>query len=374
MGSEPGIMSTDIIPADSPHDPPAAAPRVEQPGPADVRDPLVKREAGKAFVWIGMAALFALAVVLIQPILVIIGALVFAAALDGGVRLLGKVLPIGRGWRLAMVCLSALAFLIWLVIFAGNQLIAQAAELPALLETQFNRMLAFGESMGFTADANDLKGLAGQVMGGIGQVSNAVSSVLGAMTTLFMIVVLGIFIAIEPRLYERGIAWMLPLEERAHFYGTMQKMGHALRRLLAGRMLGMVIEGFATWIMLAVYGVPMAALLGLLTGLLAALPNIGAILSGLIMILVGFSGGVEMGLFTIFVYFFVQIVDGNIIVPMVARKTVDLAPALVLGAQLIFGALFGILGLALADPIVAMLKIWLERHSEKQAGFDDPAG
>ena len=52
---------------------------------------------------------------------------------------------------------------------------------------------------------------------------------------------------------------------------------------------------------------------------------------------------------------------------MVARRSVDLAPALVLGAQLLFGALFGILGLALADPIVAMLKVALERKSQAQA-------
>jgi predicted PurR-regulated permease PerM len=69
-----------------------------------------------------------------------------------------------------------------------------------------------------------------------------------------------------------------------------------------------------------------------------------------------------MGIYCIIVYLVVQTVDGNVIVPMVAKKTADLAPALVLGAQLIFGVLFGILGLALADPIVAMIKIALERR------------
>jgi predicted PurR-regulated permease PerM len=59
----------------------------------------------------------------------------------------------------------------------------------------------------------------------------------------------------------------------------------------------------------------------------------------------------------------VQVVDGYLIVPYVARKTVDLAPALVLGAQLVFGALFGILGLALADPLVAMAKAALQQKS-----------
>jgi predicted PurR-regulated permease PerM len=72
-------------------------------------------------------------------------------------------------------------------------------------------------------------------------------------------------------------------------------MGQALRMLLFGRMIGMVTEGVATWILLAVYGVPMSALLGIMTGLLVFLPNIGAPLSGLLMVLVGFSGGPTWG-------------------------------------------------------------------------------
>jgi predicted PurR-regulated permease PerM len=156
-------------------------------------------------------------------------------------------------------------------------------------------------------------------------------------------------------MYERGVAWMLPLAEREHFYGTAEKIGRVLRRLMAGRLLGMAVEGFGTWILLSLGGVPMAALLGLLTGLLAFLPNIGAIVSGALIILVGFSAGVDVGLYAVFVYF----------VPMVAKRAVDLAPALVLGAQILFGALFGILGLALADPIIAMIKVALERQSER---------
>ena len=87
------------------------------------------------------------------------------------------------------------------------------------------------------------------------------------------------------------------------------------------------------------------------------------------MVLVGFSGGVKMGLFCIGVYVVVQGIDGNVIVPMVAKKTADLAPALVLSMQLIMGVLFGILGLALADPMLAMLKVLLEKLASRG---DDP--
>ncbi len=334
-------------------------------GPADFTDPVLRNEIKRAAVWIGMASMVVLTVFMAQPLLVIFGGLVFAAMIDGGARLLGRVLPLGRGIRVTIVLLAAIGFLMWTAYFTGSQLALQAAQLPATIESQALRALTWLEAHGMAIKAADLQSIAQQALGGVGQLTRAVGGILGAATTLFLIAVLGIYIAAEPRLYQRGVAWMLPIAERNHFHGTAALMGKGLRRLMFGRLLGMVIEGVGTWLMLALYGVPMAGLLGLLTGLLAFLPNVGAPISGLIMVLVGFSGGTNMGLYCILVYIVVQTVDGNIIVPMVAKKTVDLAPALVLGAQLIMGALFGILGLALADPLVAMIKILLERHSSR---------
>jgi predicted PurR-regulated permease PerM len=209
--------------------------------------------------------------------------------------------------------------------------------------------------------------LTSQVLGGVGRLTSAVGSALGALTSMLMIIVIGIFIAIEPKLYDRGFAWMLPIERRPSFYELSERVGFVLRRLMFGRVVGMVVEGFGTWLMLLWGGVPMAALLGLLTGLLAFVPNIGAIVSGLLMVAVGFSAGTDQGLWAIMTYFVVQTVDGYLIVPYVARRTVDLAPALVLAAQLIFGALFGIMGLFLADPIVATVKTALEDLSRREA-------
>ena len=340
-------------------------------GPTDISDPLLRHEAKRAFVWIGIAALFALTAFMAQPILVIFGGMVFGAMIDGGARQLGRVLPIGRAWRVGIVLLLTALLLLWTVQFAGSQIAAQAAELPATIEAQAVRVLHWLDLRGLRIDANSVQELVRQALGGIAQLTSAVGGLIGALTTLFLIIVLGIYFAAEPRLYQRGLDWMLPVDQRTYFQVTAHLMGKSLRRLLAGRLLGMGIEGVATWILLEIYGVPMAALLGLLTGLLAFLPNIGAPISGALMVLVGFSGGVDMGIYCIIVYIVVQVVDGNIIVPMVAKKTVDLAPALVLGAQLIMGAMFGILGLALADPLVAMLKIWLEREAARHQ-IDDP--
>jgi predicted PurR-regulated permease PerM len=337
----------------------------EEVGPTEMYDPVIRSELKKATVWIGLASLVVALIWLAQPILLIIGGLVLAAMFDGGARLLGRVLPIPRGFRLTIVILAVFGFLYWTFIFTGSELAAQAASLQTIVETQVGRLGEQIGAAGFDISAADVKGFGTQILNSVGRVTAAVTSVVGTITNMAMMLVLAIFIAAEPRMYERGVAWMLPLAEREHFYGTAERIGKTLRRLMAGRLLGMAVEGFGTWILLSLGGVPMAALLGVLTGLLAFLPNIGAIISGALIILVGFSAGVDVGLYAVFVYFVVQMVDGYLIVPMVAKRAVDLAPALVLGAQILFGALFGILGLALADPIIAMIKVALERQSER---------
>jgi predicted PurR-regulated permease PerM len=332
-------------------------------GPTEMSDPLVRREMKRAAVWIGMALAAAAVIVLAEPLLLIFGGVVFAAILDGGTRLLGRVLPIGRGWRLLIISLLALAFIIGTVWFAGVQLTAQFAALRDIVTLQINRLLGLGASYGLGVETVQPQQLFEQAMSSLGRLTSAVSSVLGGLTSLSMIVIIGLFIAIEPRIYERGIAWMLPSDVRGRFFRTSDRIGRTLRHLMAGRLLGMAVEGVGTWFLLLIGGVPMAALLGLLTGILAFLPNIGAIVSGALIILIGFSVNFETGLWAVAVYLIVQIVDGYLIVPYVAKKTVDLAPALVLGAQVIFGALFGIMGLALADPLVAMMKAALDQKS-----------
>lgn len=340
------------------------AAHVEAPGPSEVRSALVQQEIKRAGVWFAMAVAIALVWLLAQPIMLIMGALVLATMMDGGTRLLGRVLPIGRGWRLSIVLVLALAFLFYTFYLTGSSLAEQAQGMRAIVEAQVNRIGGWLQRLGITTTPEDFKTLASQAMSSLGRVTAAVGTVVGVVTSGVMMLVLAIFITIEPKLYERGVAWMLPMEKRASFYTVADKMGWTLRRLMAGRLIGMAVEGVGTWLALWAGGIPMAGLLGILTGLFAFLPNIGSIISGVLIVLVGFSGGVNAGLYAFGVYLAVQLIDGYLIVPMVAKRATDLAPALVLAAQILFGALFGILGLFLADPIVAMIKVYLEERSK----------
>lgn len=384
---------TDSTPDAKPSHPLPENRRIDPPIPADAQDadewggaspayisnPRLRHEVSKALIWVGVIGSVALAVYISQALLVIFASLVFASLIDGGARLIGRYLAIPRALRIVMVLLGAIAFLIWLGYFAGSQITEQAATLPAIVEAQLNELIALARANGMAVSLSDAQSMLDQVLSGVGTVTRAIGGIAGAIGTTVIILVIGIYVALEPNLYERGVEWMAPRNGRSELRKTLAEMALTMRRLMAGRVVGMVFEGVFTWIALELFGVPMAALLGILTGLLAFIPNLGALISGILMAIVGFSVGVETGIAAIVVYFVVQTFDGYVVIPMIARKTVDLPPALVLGAQLIMGILFGIIGLLLADPLLAMLKVALVRRSEandaaQAAGMDVQEG
>jgi predicted PurR-regulated permease PerM len=294
--------------------PPTVEPHIERPGPAEFRDPLVRREMAKAAVWLGMALAIAGIIVLAQPLLLIVGGAIFAVFLDGGTRLLGRWLPIPRGWRLLLTLVLGFGFLGWVFWFAGTTIAAQFEALRLVVTAQFNRLMEFAASLGLVPQGPP-SNIGSQLLGSVGRLTSAVGSAIGAAGSVIAMIVIGIFLAAEPRIYDRGIAWMLPVRHRASFYRIAEHVGFTLRRLLFGRLVGMIFEGVFTWIMLSLGGVPMAALLGLVTGVLAFIPNIGAITSGVLMDAVGFSAGPHEGLYAIFVYFLVQNIDGYLVLP-----------------------------------------------------------
>ena len=136
----------------------------EEVGPTELYDPLIRSEIKRAAVWISMASLVVAFIWLAQPILLIIGGIVLAAMLDGGARLLGRVLPIPRGFRLTIVVLAVFGFIYWTFVFTGSELAAQAASLQAIVETQIESIGNRIEAAGFNISAEDVKGLGSQML------------------------------------------------------------------------------------------------------------------------------------------------------------------------------------------------------------------
>ena len=320
-----------------------------------------------------MIGVIVLTVYISRSLLVVFGALVFAAMIDGGARLLGRILPIARAWRVALVLILSVLFFVWLGYFAGSTISSEAAQFPRSSKDRSTDLLAWAQGKGLRDRSKPIgEPRRRSITSGIGTVTSALGGFFGGLTTIVLILIIGIYVAVEPKLYERGVEWMMPRERRDSFHVTVARMAHTLRRLMAGRLLGMFVEGVFTYLMLAYFSSAGRDRRGA-DGISAGDPDRPARLhaesrrarfgradgAGRIF------GRVDMGIYTIAVYLFVQNFDGYVIIPMIAKKTVDLAPALVLAAQLVMGVLFGILGIFLADPLLAMLKVALERRADR---------
>src|SRR3546814_4570640 len=103
----------------------------------------------------------------------------------------------------------------WTVMFAGSQIADQAATLQKVVMGQVERIAAWPSDHGMGNLQLDTKTITDNLDGTVGRGTAAVGPVLGALTSHAMILLPGIFLAIEPRLFERGVAWLLQIG-RAH--------------------------------------------------------------------------------------------------------------------------------------------------------------
>ena len=103
-------------------------------------------------------------------------------------------------------------------------------------------------------------------------------------------------------------------------------------------------------------GIRYSLALAVLAGLLEAVPNLGPTISSIPAILLGFAVSPVMGVTALALYFIIQQLENNLIVPVVMKKAVGLNPIITLIALLIGGKIGGVLGVLLAIPITVFLE------------------
>jgi predicted PurR-regulated permease PerM len=122
----------------------------------------------------------------------------------------------------------------------------------------------------------------------------------------------------------------------------------------------MVFIGLLTWLGLYILGVPLSLTLGLLAGLLSFIPNFGPIISALPAILLAFIESPMKAVYVLILFVIVQIIESNIVTPLIERETVELPPALTIIFQLVLAVLIGGLGLVLATPLLAVIMVLIQ--------------
>lgn len=193
------------------------------------------------------------------------------------------------------------------------------------------------------------------------RVAGAAGSTFGALGGAALMLVMGLYLAVAPRVYRDGLVRLMPLSVREHVGEALDACGNALSRWLLGQSISMLFVGVTTAFGLWLLDVPLALSVGVLSGLLAFIPFFGAIAGGLLAVLLGFMQGPETALYVLILAVVIQQVEGNVLMPFVQRWAVDLPPVLGIAAAVMFGVLFGLLGVFLATPAMVVLMVVVQR-------------
>ena len=305
--------------------------------------------------------------------LLIFAGILFAVFLDALTTALGRVMPIHRAIRLTLVCLATAAAFAAFLGSVGTVAVGQTPDLLATLEEELRELQRlireFGatEENGGEANPDEEKANGGWTdwlpdpAGIFGQVRVAFEMTFGVLGNIVVILVLGVFIAAQPQLYRDGLAKLVAPRSRRRFCQVLDQIGATLRFWLIGQFITMTIIGLVVWAALAAVGMPGALLLGLTAGLLNFVPIIGPIMAGIPIVLVAMAQDWWIVFYALGVYLLIQFLEGNILTPLIQRRAVNLPPALIIGAIVIMGILFGLPGIILATPFAAVVMVAVKR-------------
>jgi predicted PurR-regulated permease PerM len=207
---------------------------------------------------------------------------------------------------------------------------------------------------------------------GQGRVMSIFSSTFEAGTAVVFVVFSALFLAAMPQLYITMFTKLFAPRLRGDVRETIERVIRTLKYWLLGQFVSMAVVGVITGVALKVAGIPFSLELGILSGLGEFIPFVGPLLVSIPALLLGLSEGVEKFLIVVAILLAVQFFEGNIIVPIVQRKAVDLPPVVTLTSMLLLGSALGLLGLFVAAPLVVVVLVVVEEwYLQRYLGTDD---
>jgi predicted PurR-regulated permease PerM len=178
---------------------------------------------------------------------------------------------------------------------------------------------------------------------------------------IFVVLFVGLFLAINPQLYVRGALRLVPLASRARAREVMTASGWLLWWWLVGQLVSMAFIGVVTGLVIWGLGVPLALTLGVIAALLNFIPNFGPILAVVPAGLLAVMQGPAAVLWVVIAYIAIQSVQNHVVTPLVQQQVVRLPPVILILSQLFMYYWAGLLGMALAPPLAALVILVVQK-------------
>ena len=307
--------------------------------------------ARNVLVAIGLAALALFLWKILPVVMLAFAGIVLAVALHAGSEPLARRLHVPDAIGVAIVVLLVGALLGAIGWLFGTRLADQAQELSDVLPGAARGAQEFLRQSELGRRVLAVMGSAGDGAT-VSRIAKGTITAFGGILDALLVIVTALYLAANPEAYVRGALRLLPPASRPRVAHALADAAAKLRRWLLGQLASMTVVGIATGIGLAIAHVPMPFALGLLSGLLDFVPVVGPLVAAVPGVLVAFTQGPDVALWAIVVYGVVQFTEGHFIVPMVQRWAVSLPPAMGLLGAVVFGILFGAIGVLFAMPLL----------------------
>ena len=339
------------------------------------------------FTWYFAAALF-----------LIFAGMLLGVALNATTNRLGQLASLPHPLRLALVCVTLAVLLSGVAFLGGSTIAQQAAVLSNTIKSQLVNVKAFLDSNGIdtsffdlgsptaspassttapagtaTAPTHNLPSPGTLASSGGAIVSQTLKLLLGAVSAVgnfFIVMFLGLAFAAQPAVYHNGLIFMTPAKYRARATVIIDRIGETLERWLIAQIVTMFVVFVVTWIGLTIIGIQSSFILGIQAGLLTFIPTVGALLGGLIVVLASLASGWFASLSAFILFIGVHALESYVLTPLLQRQALDIPPATLFAFQILLGVVFGIWGLALALPLMAVVKVMIDYFRADEAPSD----
>ena len=212
-----------------------------------------------------------------------------------------------------------------------------------------------------TSSLKSLDFVQGTVTNAINYSINTVQSITGFVISFFTAVIVSFFMAKDmDKFKESVIAFLSRNSNDGRKHKMIMEIDATCMSYIKGYAIDSLIVGILTTIVCIILKIDYAVVFGILIMIFNFIPYIGAIISYLVVSLYALATGGPIFAFITFIsLIIIQIIDANILQPNIIAKSVDLHPVVVIGGLIVFQLLFGVVGMLIAMPVLAALKVYI---------------
>jgi predicted PurR-regulated permease PerM len=335
------------------------------------------------FTWYFAATLF-----------LIFAGMLLGVALNAITNMLGRVVRLPHALRLTIVCLVLAGLLSGVVFLGGTTIARQATALSDTIKSQLISVKDFLERNGIDTSYLDpgnaaakpatssTPGTPGSVTthnlpsageiassGGaiVSQTLKLLLGTLSAVGNFFIVLFLGLTFAAQPGVYRKGLLFMIPARHRARATIIVDRISETLERWLIAQIVTMAVVFFVTWIGLRIIGIQSSFILGIQAGLLTFIPTVGALIGGLIVVLASLASGWVAAASAFALFLGIHALESYILTPILQRQALEIPPATLFAFQILLGVVFGVWGISLALPLMAIVKVLIDHFKADEA-------